>query len=70
MEGNVYNNLRLGAGKKDGLMTLRDEVLSGKRTPEDSHNFYHSSASITVECAFDEINSDCTIFLDDVCDNK
>ena len=26
------------------------------RTPEDDYNFFHSSARITVECAFGEID--------------
>ena len=34
----------------------------GKYTPEDDFNFYHSSARITVECAFGEIDLKWGIF--------
>ena len=37
-----------------------DNALS--KSPEDSYNFYHSSARITVECAFGEIDRRWGIF--------
>ena len=45
----------------DSAYTIESFILPpydspGKQTPEDDFNFYHSSACITVECTFGEID--------------